>query len=89
MQQSTEDQQQTIAPYHAYINLPADETDFQVLFLPGHNTTNLSNTITDTPKVDVYNISGIKIRHQVEKAHALKGLPKGIYMISGQKYIIK
>ncbi len=84
-----EDQQQTIAPYHAYINLPADETDFQVLFLPGHNTTNLSNTITDTPKVDVYNISGIKIRHQVEKAHALKGLPKGIYMISGQKYIIK
>lgn len=84
-----EDQQKTIAPYQAYINLPANETDSQVLFLPGNNATYLSKATTNSPCVDVYSISGIKIRHQVERTHALKGLPKGIYIIRGQKYMIK
>lgn len=35
---------------------------------------------------DVYNASGMKVRHQVA---TLKGLPEGVYIVNGVKYIIK
>ncbi len=38
-----------------------------------------------TGRVDVYSVSGLKLRSAVEKGCALKGLPKGIYIVGGQK----
>ena len=36
--------------------------------------------------VDVYTLSGSKVRHQ---ATSLKGLPKGVYIIKGKKVVVK
>ena len=38
---------------------------------------------------DVYTITGVKVRHNVKGAAAVKGLPKGIYIVGGQKVIVK
>ena len=38
---------------------------------------------------DVYTISGVKVRHNVKGAAATQGLPKGIYIVGGQKVIVK
>lgn len=39
--------------------------------------------------VDVYNLSGIKVRAGVEAAEALQGLPKGLYIVGGKKVMVK
>ena len=39
--------------------------------------------------VDVYTLSGIRIRRQVARSRALDGLPAGIYIINNQKVIVK
>ena len=44
----------------------------------------VKNTTTD-----VYTISGVKVRHNVKLDVATKGLPKGIYIVGGQKVIVK
>ena len=40
-------------------------------------------------KVDVYTLQGSLIRRGVEKAHALNGLQKGIYIVGGRKTVKK
>lgn len=40
-------------------------------------------------KVDVYSVSGILVRKQVEAASALNGLQRGIYIVGGRKVIKK
>ena len=37
--------------------------------------------IPDDAHVDVYTIDGVELRSQVQKAHALDGLPQGIYLL--------
>ena len=39
--------------------------------------------------VDVYTVSGVKVRSGVKVASATKGLPKGIYIVGGKKVIVK
>ncbi len=36
-------------------------------------------------RVDVYSVSGLKLRSGAERGSALEGLPKGIYIVEGQK----
>ena len=38
---------------------------------------------------DVYTISGVKVRSNVKTSSATKGLPKGIYIVGGNKVIVK
>ena len=40
-------------------------------------------------KVDVYSVSGILVRKQVEATSALNGLQRGIYIVGGRKVIKK
>lgn len=37
--------------------------------------------------VDVYNLQGVKVREGVSAARALEGLPKGIYIVEGRKFV--
>ena len=39
--------------------------------------------------VSVYNVNGQLVRKNVKTANALKGLPAGIYVVGGQKFIVK
>jgi len=41
------------------------------------------------PRVDVYSITGVKIRSGVAPSKALSGLEAGIYVINKKKYIVK
>lgn len=54
-------------------------------------TTGIANvTVTNgNAKVDVYTITGIKVRSQVTHGDALTGLPKGVYIIGNKKHLVK
>ncbi len=45
------------------------------------------NSASDT--VNVYNLSGVELRHGVSKAEATKGLSKGVYVVGNSKYVVK
>lgn len=46
-------------------------------------------TVSGNAKVDVYTITGMKVRSQVTRNNALKGLAKGVYIIGNKKYLVK
>jgi hypothetical protein len=46
-------------------------------------------TVNDTTPVDVYTISGTRIRANMKASAATAGLPKGVYIIAGKKVIVK
>ena len=37
--------------------------------------------------VDVYTVGGLQVKAGVRKADALRGLPKGVYVVDGEKYV--
>ena len=39
--------------------------------------------------VDVYNMNGQLLRHNVERSEATQGLPQGIYIVGGKKVIVR
>lgn len=44
----------------------------------------------DAPKVvDVYNMQGVRVRKGVQRIEATQGLPQGIYIIGGEKVLVK
>lgn len=47
-----------------------------------------ADAAADAP-VDVYTLSGVRIRTQVRAAAATAGLPRGIYLVKGEKVIVK
>lgn len=58
-----------------------------IIILPPDEASEVSKPMsTGNAKYDVYNITGVKVRNQVT---SLKGLPKGIYIVNGQKQIVK
>ena len=42
-----------------------------------------------TGPVDVYNMNGQLLRHNVERSEATQGLPSGIYIVGGKKVIVR
>lgn len=52
----------------------------------GISTTKLTDA---NALVDVYTISGVQVRKAVKAANATNGLPKGIYVVGGEKTIVK
>ena len=53
------------------------------------NTTGILPTPAKGTRVDVYTLSGVEIRHQVDASEATSGLPQGIYLVNGRKMIVK
>ena len=53
-------------------------------------TTNIESIITENSSVvDVYSLTGVCIRHQVDIRNALEGLAKGIYIIGNKKVFVR
>ena len=40
-------------------------------------------------QVTVYGLTGVALRKNVNRTEALKGLPRGIYIIGGRKYVVR
>ena len=45
-------------------------------------------TLDDNGMVDVYSLSGVPVRRNVERGSALQGLPAGLYLMGGRKFIV-
>ena len=63
------------------------EINVEVGTTTGVNDINLDNT--DNGPVDVYNMNGQLIRHNIQRNEATTGLPSGIYIVGGKKVIVK
>lgn len=73
----------------AYLALPeavAQEANFLAFDFDATGITDTELTAEEAP-VDVYGISGIRVRSGVKASEALEGLPKGIYIINGRKIL--
>ena len=53
------------------------------------SVTGIDYPITVNGGVDVYTLDGRKVREQVNKADAVKGLPRGLYIVGGVKLWVK
>lgn len=75
--------------HKAYLALPVETAQnckgFQ---LEGDETTHIDDILPENQPVDVYTVSGILLRHNVSPKEALRGLPKGIYIVNGKKIVL-
>ncbi len=62
------------------------EVSYCAYFVSASGLENVENDL-DNGNVDVYTLTGIKIRSNVERAHALDGLDRGIYIVGNKKMI--
>ena len=51
--------------------------------------TGVQQLVADDAVVDVFDTAGALIRSKVRKSEALSGLPRGIYVVGGEKMIVK
>lgn len=74
--------------YVKYIQ--TEESGDAYIELPAEMATGIAGPIVSAnEKVDVYTISGVKIRNNVKAVNATKGLPAGIYVVGGNKVLVK
>ncbi len=53
------------------------------------DATGISKTMVEGGLADVYTLSGVEVRHQVNESEATQGLPQGIYIVNGKKVVVK
>ena len=53
------------------------------------DATGISETMVEGGLADVYTLSGVEIRHQVNESEATQGWPQGIYIVNGKKVVVK
>ncbi len=76
-------------------NIPATEEDGELAIpVVGElskdvNTGIASAEIVKNNSVDVYTITGVKVRNGVRNVSATKGLPSGLYIVGGKKVLVK
>ena len=67
----------------------ADGAD-AVIDLPENAVVNGITDVVVVPEVvDVYSLNGVLIRKNVKAAQAVKNLPAGVYVVAGQKVVVK
>ena len=82
------DEPQTVAPFRAFLVKEDGSMAYPVISLQGPDITDGIIDIADDHRTDsdeIYHLSGVK----VSSADTLHSLPKGIYIIKGQKIIVK
>lgn len=78
----------TMKGYRAYIRLKTTTGVNRLVF--DDMTTGITTTdaAAGNDKVDVYTLSGMRVKENVNAAHALDGLRKGVYVV-GRKKVVK
>ncbi len=58
---------------------------------PDPTTSGIESAVADEADavVDVYNLQGVRVRNGVQRSEATQDLPQGIYIIDGEKVIVK
>ncbi len=75
-----------VSPNHCYINAG----DYGDMLTVDNMVSGIEDvSVNSDVKVDVYNVLGQLIRANVMQSKALNGLIPGVYMINGNKYIVK
>lgn len=70
--------------------LGVSETGDALVTIPEGSVINSIENVVILPEtVNVYNTSGVLVRQGVKSADAVKGLPAGIYVVGGQKLLVK
>lgn len=72
--------------FRAYLEIEGAAPQQVNLYVDGVLTA-IYDVQADSPEkmVDVYTLDGVKVKSSVKKKEALQGLPKGIYLVDGQK----
>lgn len=83
-----ESQNFSMTPYRCYINAQNDPT-LRAIRFPGTEINGIYGATAANGLVDVFTTTGVKVKNQVERAHALDGLSAGVYIINNQKVIKK
>ena len=65
------------------------EVDVNQLLISYQDPTGISETMVEGGLADVYTLSGVEVRHQVDESEATQGLPQGIYIVNGKKVVVK
>lgn len=70
--------------HKAYLAVPhAMATNIRYFNL--EQSTDIHDQTVEPLRVDVYSLSGVRLRKDVPADHALDGMPSGIYIVNGQK----
>jgi hypothetical protein len=84
----------TAKPFRAYIRCfdaaNAKPLTSMIIGEPEGETTSIDALLQDNGIIlessDVYGVNGLKVRGNT---HSLEGLPKGVYVVKGKKYVVK
>lgn len=49
----------------------------------------MKDDVIDNLTVDVYSITGVKVKENVSKPDVIKGLPKGLYIVGDEKAYVR
>lgn len=82
----------TVNNNSGYFNaVPTSDKGDASIELPGGGiSTGIGETLVDADaSVDVYTLSGVLVRKNVNAAKATQGLPAGLYVVGGQKVLVK
>lgn len=72
--------------------VPATQETGDAEILIDGNIDGIDNVVIfnkDGQNADVYNLNGVKVRSNVKSANDLNGLPAGLYIMGGQKILVK
>ncbi len=90
--ETTEVADRTVTNNSGYFNpVTTSEKGDDSIELPGGGiSTGIGETLVDADApVDVYTLSGVLVRKNVKAAKATQGLPAGLYVVGGQKVLVK
>ena len=88
----------TVGPNSAYLNGQHDKEievegeegkDYVTIDLKGDITAIQNAPVAARSNVDVYTVSGVRVRANVKSSDAKAGLPAGLYIIGGKKVLVK
>ena len=87
-----EGKQPAVGAFKAWIEVPAAPIQANMLRFSLDGVTRVEDVGCSgdgVQDVDVYTLAGVKVKQGVKAADALKGLPKGIYVVDGKKVAVR
>lgn len=90
--ETTEVADRTVNNNSGYFNpvMTSEKGDASIELPGGGISTGIDETLVDADApVDVYTLSGVLVRKNVKAAKATQGLPAGLYVVGGQKVLVK
>lgn len=90
--ETTEVADRTVTNNSGYFNavMTSEKGDASIELPGGGISTGIGETLVDADApVDVYTLSGVLVRKNVNAAKATQGLPAGLYVVGGQKVLVK